>query len=347
MPLPKSRKRFRFVLKVADIPVVFTSNVKIGITPGYKTLLKDFIVNGIPEKKAASAIRVAVELVRFLPDHVAGKEITRVSSAGVIDKTCAGILAKPKRVKRSLFWKLLRLDDERYVFQGYESEKLIQVGMINEKFNRVRLMLPDRVMAGENKALHGPHASPNKQWLIDEVVIPFLYVMIENYLVLNRGCIVHAAGLVLGKGGALLCVGNSGAGKSTISRLWSAKYDKKKVFNDDRVIVRMRKNRCYLYGTPWLGDIGIEGYRPVNEGKGLSGVFLLRHSLRNHATKISVNDALPVVLSNSMVPYSDERQVLRCLMFWEDLFRKIPSYRFGFTKSKRSVDYLSAFAESL
>ena len=52
---------------------------------------------------------------------------------------------------------------------------------------------------------------------------------------------------------AVLCLGESGTGKSTHTRLWRENIEGARLLNDDSPIVRMIDGKCIVYGSPWSG----------------------------------------------------------------------------------------------
>ena len=51
----------------------------------------------------------------------------------------------------------------------------------------------------------------------------------------------------------VLCLGESGTGKSTHTRLWRENIEGAKLLNDDSPIIRVIDGKCIVYGSPWSG----------------------------------------------------------------------------------------------
>ena len=51
----------------------------------------------------------------------------------------------------------------------------------------------------------------------------------------------------------VLCLGESGTGKSTHTRLWRENIEGAKLLNDDSPIIRMIDGKCIVFGSPWSG----------------------------------------------------------------------------------------------
>lgn len=86
---------------------------------------------------------------------------------------------------------------------------------------------------------------PALQYPLDELLW-------SNLLARGRGLEIHACGVIDTDGFGMLFPGHSGAGKSTISRSWHEQGAT--IVSDDRVVIRMRDKRPWLFGTPWHGD---------------------------------------------------------------------------------------------
>ena len=67
------------------------------------------------------------------------------------------------------------------------------------------------------------------------------------------GAIAIHSSVVVKDGGAVLCLGESGTGKSTHTRLWRENIEGARLLNDDSPIIRMIDDRCVVYGSPWSG----------------------------------------------------------------------------------------------
>ena len=81
------------------------------------------------------------------------------------------------------------------------------------------------------------------------------YVLWTAYgmAVLHRGAVpVHTSAVVC-DGKAVLCLGESGTGKSTHTRLWCENIKGSYLLNDDSPIVRVEADGIYVYGSPWSG----------------------------------------------------------------------------------------------
>ena len=67
------------------------------------------------------------------------------------------------------------------------------------------------------------------------------------------GAIAIHSSVVVKEHEAVLCLGESGTGKSTHTRLWRENIEGAKLLNDDSPIVRIIDGKCIVYGSPWSG----------------------------------------------------------------------------------------------
>ena len=66
---------------------------------------------------------------------------------------------------------------------------------------------------------------------------PLDELLLQGLLARGRGAEIHACGIADGSGRGLLFVGQSGAGKTTMARLWEGERGIT-VLSDDRIILR-------------------------------------------------------------------------------------------------------------
>lgn len=139
----------------------------------------------------------------------------------------------------------------------------------------------------------------------------------------------RAGGLVLHSSGgmadtALLFLGKSGAGKSTISRLLPLRR-----LGDDLTAVRPDPTgRFHAHATPFAGEIG-----PAPDGAApLAGLHFLVQGGRHLRTRLPPRDALPQLLRNTMAYVVEARTAARVLAAAGALVDAVPCYVLEFRK---------------
>jgi hypothetical protein len=150
----------------------------------------------------------------------------------------------------------------------------------------------------------------------------------------GRGVLLHAAG-VGDRGRGLLFSGVSGAGKSTTMRLWKSDSDAV-LLSDDRIVVRRREGRFWVYGTPWYGDA--QSVSPA--AFPLERIFVIRHALANSVTRLRPAEAAKNLLVRSFLPFWDAPGMAFTLAFLDELVQTVPCYDFGFVPDPSAVDFV-------
>jgi hypothetical protein len=168
---------------------------------------------------------------------------------------------------------------------------------------------------------------------------PAMELLMINYLAQGRGVITHACGIERG-GKGILFVGESGAGKTALARLWGhgGGVD---ILSDDRVILRNRGGRYWIYGTPWHGEGGFASPR----GGGLKAIFFLRQGTENVVEPVKAVNAVSRLLTCSFPPYWDAEGMEFTLGFLEDAVASVPCHELSFVPDSRVIDFVRAFCD--
>ena len=171
----------------------------------------------------------------------------------------------------------------------------------------------------------------------DRPVFPLEYPIDElammHRLSRGEGAELHALGLVDCDGSGYLFLGHSGAGKSTTARLWMSEPGVK-LLSDDRIILRRKGGRYWMYGTPWHGDAGVssQGCAP------LSAVFLLEQAPSNQILPLPGAQAAAELFARSFVPHYLSDGIRFTLSFFDELTRSIPCSVFRFAPTESAVE---------
>ncbi|MBR5849537.1 MAG: hypothetical protein IKZ12_00550 [Alistipes sp.] len=124
-------------------------------------------------------------------------------------------------------------------------------------------------------------------------------------------------------GGAVLCLGESGTGKSTHTRLWREHIEGTELLNDDSPMLRISDGVATVYGSPWSGKTPC--YR--NLSYPIRGFMRLSQAPENEIRKLSVIAAYGA-LQPSMPPSftHDEALFDRVNNLLSELLRRVPTY---------------------
>jgi len=257
---------------------------------------KDFYCDGRPEVK----IDVSFDGVPHLP--LRGED--RVFDSGEI-------------------WSLYRIDGKLAIVLGALLRGNIpyRIGVFNSDFKKgwIHSLVPE---TGDftNKFISNPFGYP-----LAEVLMICL-------LAQGRGIMAHACGID-DSGRGYLFAGNSTHGKSTVARLWK---DNALVLNDDRIVLRLRSGRFWMYGTPWHGDYS--GVSP--HGVPLEKIFFLRHAQTNSFSRREGVAAASMLFTRCFPPLWDAEGMKFTLDFCAQLVDAVPCYKLDFVPDENIIDFV-------
>lgn len=79
-----------------------------------------------------------------------------------------------------------------------------------------------------------------------------IWIMFGIIMAPLGGIAIHSS-VIVKEDGAVLCLGESGTGKSTHTRLWRENIEGARLLNDDSPIIRVIDGKSIAYGSPWSG----------------------------------------------------------------------------------------------
>ena len=152
---------------------------------------------------------------------------------------------------------------------------------------------------------------------------------------MGRGVELHAAGLIDAQGRGHLFVGHSGAGKSTMTRLWE-KEPGVVILSDDRIIVRRNDDGFRMYGTPWHGDA-----RHASPGSArIFAIYLLEHGDTTQLAPLAAPQAVSSLFTRSLAAFYSQDAVSFTLGFINRLVEAVPCFQLPFVPDNRVIDLL-------
>ena len=239
--------------------------------------------------------------------------------------------------------------------------------LVDSQFRRARLQMSAQCFAGTGYAV-APLEYP-----LDELLI-------MHRLTQEKAIELHSCGIVRPDGTGNLFVGHSGAGKSTTTRLWTAREDVE-ILSDDRIIVRRdegvdeqipgeatagagkrevlrlrdrsvsptghsaqddkKKSRMRMYGTPWHGEAA---YASPGSAP-LARIFILEHGRGNVLTRLSPSQAVAELFARSFVPFHRHEYLDSALEFLQELVDAVPCYRYAFEPNEAAVERILEFRD--
>jgi hypothetical protein len=202
---------------------------------------------------------------------------------------------------------------------------------VDSQFRRARLQMSTECFAGT------AYAVAPLEYPLDELLI-------MHRLTQEKAIELHSCGIVMPDGTGNLFVGHSGAGKSTTTRLWTARADVE-VLSDDRIIVRRESakdsGRMRMFGTPWHGEAAYAS--PGNAS--LARVFILEHGYGNVLTRLSPSQAVAELFARSFVPFHRHEYVDSALEFLQELVGAVPCYHYAFEPKEAAVERILEFRD--
>ena len=174
---------------------------------------------------------------------------------------------------------------------------------------------------------------------LDQPVYPLEYPLDEltvtHFLAMREGVEVHACGVLAPSGEAYLFVGQSGAGKTTMARLYQ-KLDQVKILSDDRIVLRRKNHGIWMYGTPWHGEAEIASPEKGHPTK----IFFLRHGEKNRLVPLGKAEAVSRLFTSCFPPFYHQQAIEFILAFFDEALKTIPCYELAFSPDERVVAFI-------
>jgi len=169
---------------------------------------------------------------------------------------------------------------------------------------------------------------------------PLDELLFQHRLAREGAIEVHGCGVVW-QGRTLLFCGRSGAGKSTMARLWKRHARGARLLSDDRVVLRPGERSVRAHGTPWHGDGGFASATSAP----LGALFFLRHGKTTRLLPLSRADAAARLFSRSFPPPWDREGVARALDACADAAALVPAFDLSFRPRSEAVAAVRALVE--
>ncbi len=171
-------------------------------------------------------------------------------------------------------------------------------------------------------------------------VYPLEYPL-DELLIINRlaaqgqGVEIHACGVIDRSGAGYLFAGQSGAGKTTMARVWR-QHAGVTILSDDRVVLRRDGDHTLMYGTPWHGDEPLVSPAGVR----LARIFFLRQGRRLELTPLGRADAVARLVASSFPPFYSAAGLDFTLGLLDEVTRSVPCHELSFPPDSTAVDFV-------
>ena len=170
--------------------------------------------------------------------------------------------------------------------------------------------------------------------LFENVISPLKYPLgpiVMHYMTLHSDAVMMHASCAFDGIKSRIFTGFSGAGKSTMSKIWSEAQNQ--IINDDRLIVRKQNDGYYVHNTPMY-------YVDRPKKAQLSAVYLISHSPVNKIKKLNGALAVTRMMAFSIQNNFDTQYIQTRLNFFSNLCSKIPVYDLGFVPDNTVVNFV-------
>ncbi len=127
---------------------------------------------------------------------------------------------------------------------------------------------------------------------VDISLLRFGLWLMFGLCIVPLGAIAIHSSVLVKDGGAVLCLGESGTGKSTHTRLWREHIEGTTLLNDDSPIIRLVDGVPTAFGSPWSGKTPC--YRNLNFP--IRGFIRLSQAPYNKIHRLSVLNAIGALL---------------------------------------------------
>jgi hypothetical protein len=158
---------------------------------------------------------------------------------------------------------------------------------------------------------------------VDISLLRFALWLMFGLCIVPLGAIAIHSSVLVKDGGAVLCLGESGTGKSTHTRLWREHIEGTTLLNDDSPIIRLVDGVPTAFGSPWSGKTPC--YR--NLSFPIRGFIRLSQAPYNKIHRLSVLNAIGALLPSCppAFAYDDSLQDSICDTL-SDMISHVPVY---------------------
>ena len=170
----------------------------------------------------------------------------------------------------------------------------------------------------------------------DGMHLPMKYPMgpiLMHYITLKTNAVMMHASCAFDGTKARIFTGFSGAGKSTMSMIWSEAGNQ--IINDDRLIVRRMEDGFYVYNTPMY-------YQDIPKKALLNSIYLISHSPENIINRLSGALAVSKVMAFSIQNNFDRQFINSRIDLFTDINNQVAIYELGFVPDKQVVQFVIA-----
>lgn len=149
---------------------------------------------------------------------------------------------------------------------------------------------------------------------------------LTSHFLLRWDCCFFHAAAVFWQGRAWLLTGPSGVGKTTQFRNWQSLFpgQVRMLCGDMPVLQRREDGSVWVHPSPWNGK---ESLGDPTLSAPLGGIVVLEQGLENHISPLSVQDAIPKLISQFILRPDTENEILGLAGLVDALLRSAPVWK--------------------
>jgi len=154
--------------------------------------------------------------------------------------------------------------------------------------------------------------------------------VLSYLLACSGGLLVHGAA-VERNNLAVLFLGPSGAGKTTVARLCRPDI----CFSDDGVVIKNEGGRYYAYRSPFRQIAEFNHYTGIEKGE-IKKIFLLEKGMSQRVSPLKRNELMGMMLTHltHFFKYLDREAAEKGFYTIKKILEQLPAYRLQFLKSE-------------
>lgn len=137
---------------------------------------------------------------------------------------------------------------------------------------------------------------------VDVSLLRFGMWMMFGLCTVPLGAIAIHSSVLVKDDFAVLCLGESGTGKSTHTRLWRENIEGTTLLNDDSPIIRMVDGKAVAFGSPWSGKTPCY----ISDSAPIQGFLRLSQAPYNKIHRLSVLSAIGALLPSCPPAFSND-----------------------------------------
>ena len=226
------------------------------------------------------------------------------------------------------------VDFDQYTLAFEAKNDSLRFYSIYQTGNEYCFIIYSQQNAGEIQHIAYLNSRFDKWTIFSKDAVALKYPMgpiIMHYLTLYTDAVLmHASCAYDGKKGRMFS-GFSGAGKSTMSRIWAESGAM--IVNDDRLVIRKVDEHFFVYNTPMY-------YVDKSKKAPLDAIYLIRHSPVNIANKLTGATAVSKVMAFCIQNNFERKFISKRLAFFDALCAAVPTYELGVVPTADVITYI-------